>query len=239
MLTIVCGEDSVSSYNYYSSLKKTYSDKDYEILDVNSSDLENINSWMGESQSLFKQNKIFFTQNVNKKLSRKLNLKINRVVEKLIKDKTIEVVSWEEEISQRMLKFPKGVVVKEFKPQQNIFRLQDALYPGNLKNFLEILNRLNDTVDENFIFIMLIRHLRNLLLVKTGSSDNKLQKWQIYKLKSQAAKWRLDKLIDFYDSFHKIDASQKTSTNPYSIKKSLDIIACYYLWLVFYESLHF
>jgi len=229
MLTIICGEDSIASRDYYFSLKKNYQDKDFQVIEIPSSELENIPSWMGESRSLFNQNKVFFTVNVNKKLSRKLNLKINKVVDQLIKDKAVEVVAWEEEISSRMLKFPKGVNVKEFKPSQNIFKLQDALYPGNLKSFLSILNQLTETVDENFIFIMLIRHIKNLLLVKTGQSNSKLQSWQIAKLKSQVSKWPLDKLINFYDSFHKIDISQKTSTNPYSVKKSVDILACYYL----------
>lgn len=229
MLTVICGEDSVSSYNYYSSLKKNYLDKSYEILDINPNDLENINSWMGESQSLFAEKKVFFTQNINKKLSRKLNLKINKIVEQLIKDKKIEVVDWEEEISSRFLKFPKGILIKEFKPSENIFKLQDALYPGNLTNFIQMLNQLTKSVDENFVFIMLVRHVRNLLCVKTDGADSKLQKWQIYKLKNQSSKWQMDRLINFYDSLHKIDVSQKTSTNPYSIKKSLDILACYYL----------
>ena len=229
MLTIICGEDSITSRNYYSSLKKNYQDKDFQVIEIPSSELENIPSWMGESRSLFKENKVFFTVNVNKRVSRKLNLKINKVVDQIIKDKTIEVVDWEEEISSRSLKFPKGVTVKEFKPSQNIFKLQDVLYPGNLKSFLSILNQLTETVDENFVFIMLIRHLKNLLLVKTGQSNSKLQSWQIAKLRNQASKWRQDKLINFYDAFHKIDVSQKTSTNPYSLKKSLDILSCYYL----------
>ncbi|MFH0979327.1 MAG: hypothetical protein V1803_00015 [Candidatus Roizmanbacteria bacterium] len=229
MLTIICGEDSIASRDYYSNLKKSYQDKVFQIIEIPSSELENIPSWMAESQSLFNQNKIFFTVNINKRLSRKLNLKINKVVEQLIKDKTVEVIDWEEEISSRELKFPKGFIIKEFKPPQNIFKLQDALYPGNLKSFLSILNQLTETVDENFVFIMLIRHLRNLLLVKIGQGNSKLQSWQIAKLKNQVSKWQLDKLINFYDSFHKIDVSQKTSTNPYTLKKSLDILSVYYL----------
>lgn len=229
MLTVICGENSIASYNYYSLLKKNYLEKKYDIIEIESNDLEDINLWMGDSQTLFSQKKVFFTQNINKKLSRKLNLKINKVVENLIKDKNIEVFSWEEEISSRFLKFPKGATVKEFKPPENIFKLQDALSPGNLKTFITILNQLAETADENFIFVMLIRHLRNLLLVKTKSNNNKLQKWQIYKLKNQASKWEIDKLINFYDAFHKIDVTIKTSTNPYSVKNSLDIIACYYL----------
>lgn len=229
MLTVVCGEDSVSSFNYYSTLKKDCQDKGCEIRDINANDLENINLWLGEAQSLFAQKQAFFTQNINKKLSRKLNLKINKVVEELIKDKKIELISWEEEISSRFLKFPKGIIVKEFKLQENIFKLQDALYPGNLKNFLQMLEQLSNTVDENFIFIMLSRHVRNLLVVKTASVESELQKWQVYKLKSLASRWEENKLAGFYDSLHKIDVSQKTSTSPYSLKKSLDIIACYYL----------
>jgi DNA polymerase III delta subunit len=229
MLTIVCGEDSISSFNYYSSLKQSYLEKEYEITNISSADLDNITSWMGESQSLFASKQVFFTQNVNKKLSKKLNLKINKVIEDLIKNKKIELFSWEEETSLRFLKFPKGAVIKEFKPSESIFKLQDSLFPGNLKGFLELLFRLEKSVDENFIFIMLIRHLRNLILVKTNQSDTKLQKWQIYKLKNQAAKWDADNLINFYNSLYKIEVNQKTSTNPYSVKKSIDILACYYL----------
>ncbi|MBI5127155.1 hypothetical protein HZA76_01740 [Candidatus Roizmanbacteria bacterium] len=229
MLTIVCGEDSTASRDYYSSLKKNYESKKIQIIEIPASDLENIPSWMGESQSLFSQNKVFFTSNINKRLSRKLNLKINKIIEQIIKDKSVEVVDWEEEISARELKFPIGGIIKELKPSQNIFKLQDALYPGNLKNFLVILNQLTETVDENFVFIMIIRHLKNLLLVKSNQISSKLQSWQIVKLKNQASKWQLNNLVSFYDSFHKIDLSQKTSTNPYSLKKSLDILACYYL----------
>jgi len=229
MLTIICGEDSTTSFNYYSSLKKNYLDKSYEILDVSSSDLENITSWLGQSQSLFSQKKIFFTQNINKRLSRKLNLKINKVVEKLIKDKSVEVVDWEEEISSRELKFPKATVVKEFKPAQNIFKLQDSLYPGNLKNFIYALNQLAETVDENIIFYMLVKHIRNLLTVKSGQSISRLQPWQLAKLSKQAKNWEEKKLLGFYQGLHRIDISTKTSSNPFSLKKSLDILACYFL----------
>ncbi len=229
MLTIICGEDPVASFNYYSLLKKDYLKKNYEIIDIDASDLANISSWMGESQSLFSQKKVFFTQNVNKKLSRKLNLKINKIVENLIKDKSVEVVTWEEEISARFLKFPKGPTVKEFKPSETIFKLQDSLYPGNLKVFVSMLNLLTESVDENFIFIMLARHLRNLILVKSGEIGGRLQSWQVYKLKNQAAKWDQEKLINFYDSLHRLDVNQKTSSTPYNLSESLDILASYFL----------
>ncbi|MCM8787952.1 MAG: hypothetical protein NC935_07890 [Candidatus Omnitrophica bacterium] len=229
MLTIICGEDSVSSFDYYSSLKKEYKNQSYEVKDINANDLEDISLWMGESQLLFAQKQVFFTQNLNKKLSRKLNLKINKIISEIIKDKKTEVITWEEFISSRNLKFPKGATIKEFKPQENIFKLQDALYPGNLKNFLAILNNLSESTDENFIFLMLAQHLKNLINFKSGKTDKKLQKWQIYKLKNLADKWSLNRLLNFYDSFYKIDLQQKTSNTPFSIKNSLELLALYYL----------
>lgn len=229
MITIICGEDSISSFNYYQLLKKDFKKKGYQIVDISSSEIENISLWMGEAISLFSDKKVFFTENLNKRLSRKANLKINQIIESLIKDKSVEIYSWENEISSRELKFPKGGVVKEFKPSETIFKLQDALYPGNLKNFLVIFKKLLETVDEHFIFIMLAKYIRNLILAKKGEFDSKLKPWQVQKLKNQAKKWNEEKLINLYDSFYQIDVLEKTSTNPFSLGKSLILLLAYFL----------
>ena len=57
----------------------------------------------------------------------------------------------------------------------------------------------------------------------------KIQKWQLWKLESQAKLWKKKNLEEFYHGLHKIDIALKTSKNPYSVKKSLDILACYFL----------
>jgi len=229
MLTVVCGEDSILAFDHYLNLKKDFQKQGYEIVEINPDELEKIPLWLGESQMLFYKKKVFFTKNLNKKLSKKLNLKINKVVENLINDKTVEIIDFEEGLMSWALKFPQKTIIKEFKLKETIFKLQESLYPGNLKNFLTILDNLSKEVDENFIFIMLARHIKNLILIKTNTYDTKLQKWQIYKLKTQAASWPTEKLINFYDTLYKIDLSQKTSSTPLSLKKSLDILSCYYL----------
>lgn len=229
MITVVCGEDTVSSFNYYQLLKKDFKKKGYQVVDIPSSEIENISLWMGEAVSLFSDKKVFFTENLNKKLSRKANLKINQIVSSLIKDKSVEVYSWEEGVSSRELKFPKGALIKEFKLKETIFKLQDALYPGNLKNFLAIFEKLLETVDEHFIFIMLAKHIRSLILAKQGEFSSKLFPWQIQKLKNQAKKWDEEKLINLYDSFYQIDVLEKTSCNPFPLHKSLILLLTYFL----------
>lgn len=229
MITVFCGEDIVSSFNYYQFLKKDFKKKGYQVVDIPSSEIENISLWMGEAVSLFSDKKVFFTENLNKRLLRKTNLKINQIISSLIKDKSVEIYSWEEGVSSREIKFPKGALIKEFKPSETIFKLQEALYPGNLKNFLAIFEKLLETADEYFIFNMLAKHIRSLILAKQGVFDSKLFSWQIKKLQNQAKKWDEEKLINLYDSFYQIDVLEKTSTNPFPLNKSLILLLTYFL----------
>ena len=162
MLTIVCGEDSIASYNYIVDLKKAFREKDYEIYHINSSDFEEVSKWMGESSSLFSQKKVYFTQGLNKKINKKTGLKFSTMLEKLILNKEVEIIDYEENTQGRFLKISKGVTIKEFKPSQNIFKLQDSLFPNNFEQFHEIIQNLKENTDQFFLFTMILRHVRNL-----------------------------------------------------------------------------
>ncbi|MEK7177644.1 MAG: hypothetical protein AAB705_02350, partial [Patescibacteria group bacterium] len=72
-------------------------------------------------------------------------------------------------------------------------------------------------------------HMRNILLVKMGDNIPKLMSWQIGKLSNQAKYWDEKNLINFYQGLHRIDVNSKTNGTPFTVKKSLDILACYYL----------
>lgn len=229
MLTIVCGEDSASSRNYFSELKKKYRDNETEVIDIDPKQIGEILSWMSDAPSLFASKKAFFTQSINKNISKRANPKFIGVVEKIIADPNVELVDWEPEVPGRYLKISKGVTVKEFKPSNSIFKLLDYCYPGNIKQFLESLHELQGSNEDIFTFIMLSRHIRSLMLVKLGKTPAGMFAWQASRLKSQAAKWDEEKLIGFYDNLHKIDVSLKTSTLPYPLGSALDILASYYL----------
>lgn len=229
MLYIICGEDSVNSYNYFLDLKKSYHEKKYQIFDINYQQLEEIYLWLNQSISLFNEKKIFFSQNFNKKINKK-NQKIITILKKIIDDKSIELISWEDNTNLRSLKYPQGAIIKEFKLSENIFKLQESLYPGNLNNFINLIKKINDNTDENIIFRMIVNHIRNLILIANKQyQDSKLQKWQIFKLENQLKKWEINKLIMFYQSLYQIEIKTKTSSNPLDIIKLLQIISSYYL----------
>ena len=227
MITVICGEDLVSSRNYYSDLKNKYREKNYDVKEIVPSQIEEVQKGLGESLSLFSEKIVFFTQGLNKIISRKTSIK--HLIEVLVKNKNIKIIDWEEGIGARFLKFPKTVTIKVFKPYQTIFILLDSCYPTNKKNFINQINSLPDKVEDGFIFYMLTKHIRTLLIVKSGEKPSGMFDWQLYKLKNQVSYWSLEKLILFYENLHKIDLINKTSKNPFSIRSSLDLLAYYLL----------
>lgn len=228
MITIICGEDFVSSRNYFSQLRLNILPNQI-VLNFNKL-TEFLNHYENNASSnLFQQKSIYFLENINKQINLKTQQKLIPKIEAIHQDKETVVYIWEENVSSREIKLKKNAIIKEFKPSQTIFKLINACYPGNKLGFLLTLNSLKTSLDEYFIFIMLIRHLRKLILVKDKVYGERLASWQKAQLDSQANKWSKDSLLKFYDSFFRIDQTTKTGTNPLGIIKSIEVAACVFL----------
>ena len=226
MLTIICGEDTVESRKYYIELQDSYRKKGFSIENIDKSSINNVIDESSEVPDLFGFKRIFVTQHLNKLVKRRGD-RAFKLIESLDSNEEVIVISWETS-AQRELKF-KPVKIKEFKPAKNIFQLLGSCYPSNLLPFTEMLQTITNSQNEMFIFIMLTRHLRNVLMALSGNFPPALQSWQLNKLKSQAAYWTKDKLLGFYDGLYRIDSSLKSGRNPHGVKNSLDILACYFL----------
>jgi hypothetical protein len=229
MLTIICGEDSIASRNYFLDQQKIFTEKSFEIVNVDYRQVLELDESEASSASLFTQKRVYFTSSLNRKVLKKLNVKTEKKIKDIIASTKIQLFDWEEESSSRDLKSIKGIVVKELKPSQTIFKLLDSCHPGNLKQFIFTKKTVSESTEDIFIFIMLARHTRNILITKLGERLPKLMSWQVAKLANQAKYWKLENLINFYQGLHRIDVNSKTGSTPYSVKKSLDILACYYL----------
>lgn len=228
MLTIICGEDTVTSRKYFSDLKHSFAKKGNEVKHISSSELPDIPKWLAESSSLFGERLIFFAENTNKLLSRKKGDRLMETLKTIADLKNAELFIWEE-AGGREIRL-KGIgQIKEFKPNQTIFKLLDMCVPSNKLPFLKALETLRQSTDEYFIFVMLHRHIRNVLVTKLGNPPASLQPWQMQKFASQANLWQLETLLTFYEGLIRIDISTKTGTNPHGIKKSIEILACYFL----------
>lgn len=227
MLTIVCGEDTTASRNHYQKLKKHYASNGYEVVQVPKADLETIRSVTTETESLFSPKRAFFSEHLVKFLKKSKNKATLQEIQDIMK-RDIHWYDWEQ-YQAREITNPKGATIKEFKPPHSIFQLLEICVPGNREQFLLLTAQLVQTVEEGFIYTMLWKHVRNLLIVKSGVPNSVVPAWQKFKLTAQAQRWPQEKLVGFYEGLARIDMTIKTSANPYGIKKSLDILACYYL----------
>ena len=229
MLFIVAGEDNVSSRDYYIQLQQEYKEKGNDLQKISSGELEVVLSSSSSGPNLFGQQLIFLSENLNKAVSRKKGNKAYELLEQISKNKDIILIDWEDGVGQRELKIGTLGKVKEFKPSANIFKLLDACYPSNLETFISLLNSVATPQNEMFIFIMLRRHIRNLLLVSSKADMPSLQSWQKRKLETQTRLWPYESLVSFYQRLISLDISLKTGKNAYTLKHSLELLGCYFL----------
>jgi len=199
MITIVCGEDNISSRNCFLNEIKKYKNSGYDVKNIYPKEILNILTGIS-IQTLFGQNIVYTVENLNKLINKK-NLKIVSVLKKISKDKGVHLVDWEDEVQKRGLKFADGAKVIEFKPSRNIFKLLDQCYPSNLKEFLTTYNQIINKTNEYFVLIMLIRHIKKLLLYKINQKPQNVAYWQEKKLIFQSKFWLKDKLVSFNQNF--------------------------------------
>jgi len=224
MIYVICGENIIASRDYFLQKKKEYQEKNYLLIDLKPENIENISETEIFSP-LFHQDKVFFGENFYQTVSK--NKKLLEKIKKLFGDKT-HLFLWEEKQKYQLSAYA-AFQILEFKLEENIFTLLDNFYPGNKKKFLLLFHQLIDEKKSHLFFNLLIKRVRNLILIKKNLKTKGLSLWQTKKLKQQAAFWSSEKLIRCYQALFNVETDIKTSQTPYTINQLLDILVCYYL----------
>lgn len=233
VIYIFCGEDTISARMAFNKKLDEYRVRSAEIISLTPSSIVDLKGGAGDNLSLFAQETIFCVENLDKfsfKKSTKTKTDIQyEAISSLAHDKNIIILDFEDGKQARQLKLRELAIIEESKPPISIFKLVEDCFPGNKNLFMQALKTVCSTLDEQFVFIMLYRHVRLLVLVQSNDPSLKLPPWQKYKIISQAKKWEPQRLMDYYSGLIKIEMTSKTSTNPYGVRKSLEILACHYL----------
>lgn len=230
MLTIICGEDSVKSREYLQQLLSEYRKKSVSHEYITKDDLPRLSRTEVQSTDLFGNASVYVIENLNKALGRKsAKDTLWNALEAINKNPHVVLLDWEKETASRDLRIGKMGAVKEFKPDANVFTFVEACYPGNLKRFLTLLGKVATPQNDMLVYVLLVRHVRNLVLMAIGDPAASLQPWQRGKLAAQSKLWSKNTLLDFYDKLLAIEISLKTGKSIYSLKESIEIVACYYL----------
>jgi len=231
MLTIIAGEDTVTSRHKLQELKEQYRKKGYSIDVVSTADIPDLLKNAEGVTNLFGQESMYIADNASSKYKGRAKTPYKEAIQEIAKSDSIHLIDWEEGKSAYDLTTIKKIATTfyEAKPPKNIFELLDACIPGNLNDFLKALAIVNTSQDIGFIYALLCRHVRKLHLASEGIIDTKTPPWQRGKLSLQSKKWDPKKLQKFYEGLARIDISMKTNTTPYDLRESIELLVCYYL----------
>ncbi len=231
MLTIICGEDIAASRTKFQTLKQQYRTKGYAIQQVSASELPEILKSNEGVTDLFGQESVYAVENISSLYKGRGKTEFKTAVNELSNHASLHVLAWENGKSAYELSTLKKITTSfhESAPQQSIFQLLDATVPGNCNGFVQTLKTIHETQDIMFIYTLLWRHTRKLILASEGIFDKKTAPWQKGKLQAQAKRWSKDNLARFYEGLAKIDLGMKTSSSTFDVRESIEILACYYL----------
>lgn len=233
MIICFCGEDTAASRKAYQEYLQVLKKKEPQVRfeQITAKDLPTVVANPPDA-SLFSTTVIYTIEQLNKQLGRKSAKDTYwTALDHLANDQNVQLVVWERDLPKRSVRYTSitAIKTKESKPDSSIFSLVALCLPSKKAAFLTELNRFCDKTNEMFVYIMLVRHIRNLVLMSTQPELVKLPPWQLSQIKADAKAWNDHNLLGFYDKLIAIETSLKTGKNAYTIKQSLDILACYYL----------
>ncbi len=115
-------------------------------------------------------------------------------------------------------------IIKVFKLPFLVYKLLESFLPNNSDQTLAIFHQTLNHADPNFIFIMLARHLSQLIIAKTAPNQLTGASWQKQKLIRQANQWSLTQLINFHHQLFQIDLHFKTGQSQLDLIDQLDLL---------------
>lgn len=217
MVTIIHGDDTLSSRNHYYSLKQKFENITY--LDGEKISYDEFFQ-VAQNQNIFEKTNVFIENFITKNKSEDFK----KIISYINILKNVNLVFYEASlVSKTNLNLFKNAEVKSFLIPKTIFLFLDNLKPGNSKILIKLYKQLQAQVADEIIYFMLIRQFRLMIGLNTAIDEVKrLAPWQVSKLRSQAASFtNLEKL---YLKIFEIDLNTKTGKTSFSYQTSIDFL---------------
>lgn len=136
------------------------------------------------------------------------------------------VLCHDSELSKVFLGKFKSPQVEAFLMPKLFFTFLDTFTPQSLKRELELLFKM-EHVEAEQIFYSLIKRIRQLIAIKSGSTSEevvKLSPWQMGKLSDQSKRWNTKDLERIYRKLFDLEVKMKSGGLMLPLRKQLDIL---------------
>jgi len=221
MITIIHGDDIVSSRNLFLEQKNTV--KNPISFDLSNLTLENLVKSI-EGGSLFgSENEIF----IESLFSNKKSTESAEIIDYLNKNsKSCEIFIWEDTEIKNISQSFKTATIKLFKIPQSLFVFLDSIKPDNQKSVV-LFHLALKNLSEDAAFYMLIRQFRLMLALLENSKSNideakRLAPWQSSKLIRQAMLFGKEKLLQNYQKLYETDLGYKSGGLSQNLSANID-----------------
>lgn len=224
MITLIHGDDTAKSREYYISERSRYPEK--IILDgttLTITDLIQATS----NNGLFGNQRLIFIEDLFSK--RKPSKELDEIVN-AIRESEQEIFLYEsKELISKQLKPFENSKIKHFPIPKTIFAFLESLSPGNGKKSISLFHELLKTQDPNFALFMLQRQVRILLAISstlspTLSELSRLAPWQKSKLEKQAKLFSLDQLLNLHEQLYQLELATKIGQLSQPLDQAIDFL---------------
>lgn len=209
MIYLFHGEDQVSLRGAFLSLKERYGEVSY---------IPDVPRTAPSPTSLFGEKMLFVSEN-----PKELGLKnLPKILSRFAKDSDLAIyfsrtLAPKDELFNLLKNYPARIFYFAKRPSEKIFPFLDALAQRDLKRSLWYLNSfLKKGEDPNFIFSMIYWQVRNLLLVRSGTTKN-IHPYVLGKLKLSTKNFSEQDLKEIYGEILKKDLDLKRGRGSFSL----------------------
>lgn len=223
-VTVYSGDDIVSSRKAFLTHLELLRNQKVETVRIAGKELtEEVLENFSVPVSLFKEKRALAIEGL---LGGPKSKEKEKILERLGRLSDCLVIIWENKEFPKndQLKYPKNFVFKNFKLPPILFNFLDSISPGKTDANLKALREALKEVDPSYLFLMLARQIRFLILAKDEKNMPAMSPWQKSKIIQQAKAFNLPKLINFYRKLLEIDWQQKTSNLPFPLSKMLELL---------------
>jgi DNA polymerase III delta subunit len=223
MITVIHGDDIVSSRNFYKSIQTSQSIT-FEGEKLTHADIEEAlqsSGLFGDEKQLSIEN--FFSKKKPSKEMENIIATIN-----IWSGKTT-IVFWEsKEISKKILDQLEHVSVKLFSIPKSLFAFLDSIKPHNTSHMLMLYHQTLLHTEGEMILVMLIRQIRILLALSDEDTTNTIEEvkrmatWQRSKLIKQSSLFSRQELQTLHSNLFDIEVKSKSGGLSLPLPQTID-----------------
>ncbi len=223
MILLIHGDNVKSSRDLYFSKQQPFTD----VTPLSGDELT-LTSLLQEvgSSNLFGVDTPLFIENL---LTKKKGDELAAIVKLLAEHSgKREIILWEgKEVDKKTITNLGKITNSLHKISQNVFAFLDSIRPKNSKQMLSLFHESLATNDPEMIFFLLIRQVRLLFALQTGSSieeTRRLAPWQQGKIRKQASLFSEKELHAIYSELFILEKKMKTGGLTLPLEKEIDIL---------------